>query len=128
MSMRSEWQAAKAKAKTFNNGAEVKMAEKADLGKLLDAYEAAQKAYEKAQSGEMNATWAKAAEALLKAAEDANTAAVTYQQGLPKVVANDQAKHYLDTYLVMHVMAPIGKTRGDSKRLKPLIVKAKAKK
>ena len=45
MSLRSEWQAAKEKAKKANNKKEVKFTTKLNLGPLLDTYEAAKKAH-----------------------------------------------------------------------------------
>lgn len=128
MSMRSEWQAAKANAKTFNNNVDVKFTTKEDLGKLMDAYETAEKAYDKAKGKEMNKAWAAAVETWVKAGTAVQKAAVTYQQDIHKLTTvNQVARDKLDTFLVMHVLGDVNKTVAEGKRLAKLIEKAKTK-
>ena len=63
MSMRSDWVAAKARAKRFNNNVDVKFPRDLELGQALDKVEAAKKVFEKAGEKEHNAAWAKAGDA-----------------------------------------------------------------
>jgi hypothetical protein len=129
MSMRSEWQAAKTKAKGHNNNTEVKFSTKEDLGKLMDSFELAEKAYEKAKGKDMNKAWATTTEAWVAAAKAVQKAAVTYQQDLGKLTTvNHVTKQELDTYLVMHVLATTTKVAAEGKRMEKLIAKAKTQK
>lgn len=125
MSMRSEWQKIKIEAKTANGNKEVKFATTEDLGPLLDKFETAEKAFEKAKEGEHNAAWAKAAEAYIAAGSAALKAGTTYQQSLPHLAITEEAKHVIDTHLVMLVMRPLTEVAKEGRRIQPLVAKAK---
>ena len=126
MSMRSNWQTAKAEAKKLNKNAEVKFPTSADLGPLLDKFEAAKKEFDKAKNGEKNAAWAKTAETYLAAIDAAGKAAKTYLQAIPKLAATKEARELLNSRLAYGITDELVKANKDGERLKPLIVKAKA--
>ena len=128
MSMRTDWQAAKAEAKKANNNIEVKFPVSADLGPLFDKYEAAKKVYEKAKSGEQNAAWAKSAETYFAAVDAAGKAAKTYLLALPRLPITDKARQLLASRLAYGKVDELVKANKEAERLKPLIAKAKARK
>ena len=68
MSMRTKWQEAKAQAKRVNGGKEIKFPKDLKLGDALDKVEKLYKAYDKANDGEHDAAWAKAADAYFASA------------------------------------------------------------
>jgi len=128
MSMRSFWQTAKADAKKVNKNIEVKFPVSADLGPLLDKYEAAKKDFEKSGNGEKNAAWAKAAEAYLAAIAAAGKAAKTYLLAVPHLAVTKEAQDLLHGRLAIGITDVLVQAGKDMERLKPLIVKAKARK
>ena len=121
MSMRSDWVAAKAKAKTHNSNKAVKFPKDLKLGDLLDKMEAKAKAYEKAQEGELDKAWAQAADAYFKAVLVAQNAALGYQQALNtpamKSTVNLAARTDLDTHLSMIIMRKTSEILKDRDRL-----------
>jgi hypothetical protein len=58
MSMRSDWTAAKARAKARNNNTSVKFPKDLKLGDKLDKMEANAKLYAKSNEGELGKAWA----------------------------------------------------------------------
>ena len=78
MSMRSEWTAAKALAKSHNNNTAVKFAKDLKLGDKLDKMEANAKLYAKSNKGELGKAWAQAADTYFKSALAAQQAALGY--------------------------------------------------
>ena len=121
MSMRSEWTAAKNRAKSHNNNTAVKFPKDVKLGDLLDKMEAAEKVYKKAQEGELGKAWDKAADTYFAAALAAEKAALAYQQALQTpamtTTVNSVARRDLDTQLTMHIMAETTKIIKDRDRL-----------
>ena len=125
MSMRSEWTAAKARAKARNNNTAVKFPKDLKLGDKLDKMEANAKLYEKSNEGELGKAWAKAAGTYFKSVLDAEKAALGYQQalkGMEKTV-NDVARRELDTHLTMHIMGKTTAAMKDRDRLAARITK-----
>jgi hypothetical protein len=125
MSMRSDWQAAKAKAKTLNKNVEVKFPTSADLGPLLDKYEAAKKDFDKVRSGERDKAWAKSAEAYLAAVSAAGAAAKTYIAALPHLTATEEAREHLHNRLAYGLADVLVKANREGEKFKPSIKKIK---
>src|SRR5438477_75938 len=117
MSMRSDWQTAKADAKKANKNIEVKFPVSADLGPLLDKYEAAKKDYEKAKGGEQNAAWAKSAEAYFTAVDAAGKAIKTYLLALPRLAITKEARELLVSRLSYGKADELVKANKDAERL-----------
>jgi hypothetical protein len=117
--MRSEWTAAKNKAKSHNNNTAVKFAKDLKLGEKLDKMEADEKLYKKAAEKELNKAWAQAADTYFKSALAAQQAALGYQQALDRMATtvNQVARQDLDTHLTMHIMAETTKILKDRDRL-----------
>jgi hypothetical protein len=129
MSMRSDWTAAKARAKSHNNNTAVKFPKDLKLGDLLDKMEANAKLYSKAQEGELGKAWAKAAETYFASALAAEKAALGYQQTLQttamKTTVNDVARRDLDSHLTMHIMSKTTEAIKDRDRLAAKIARLK---
>ena len=125
MSTRTEWQTAKANAKKANGNVEVKFSVKADLGPLLDKYEAAKKVYEKLNSGDENKAWAKAAETYFAVAGEANKALATYAVDVDKLTITHDAKEVIKNALGMKIGLPLRKSVDEGNKLKTRIAKAK---
>lgn len=121
MSMRSEWTAAKAKAKKLNNNVEVKFKKDLGLGKALDKLEAAEKAHNK--KTDIGPEWAKATDAWVAAGKAANTIAITYQQQLPSLVINDVAKNELDRHIVFRILSKTTAVSKEGARLEAMLKK-----
>jgi hypothetical protein len=120
MGLRSDWTAAKSRAKSLNNNKPIKFAKDLGLGKALETFEAAEKAYEKKKS-ELGPEWAKRADDWVAAAKKVSQVAVTYQQQLDnETLGNHQARRVLDTFLTMKVMAASTRASKDGERLSKL--------
>ena len=120
MSMRSDWTAAKNRAKSHNNNVAVKFPKDLKLGDKLDKMEANEKLYKKAAEKELNKAWAQAADTYFKSVLAAQVAALGYQQALDgamKTTTNAVARQDLDTHLTMHIMAETTKLLKDRDRL-----------
>ena len=125
MSDRSEWQATKANAKELNGNKAIKFPKDMKLGDALDKVESTQKAYSKAGEKEHNAAWAKAGDAYFKAAHDANTAGVTYQQALAGMQLTEAARKALNAELSMNLLRNLGVVIKEGKRMEPQLAKAR---
>ena len=125
MSDRSEWQATKAKAKKLNDNKSIKFPKDMKLGDALDKVESTRKAYSKAGEKEHNAAWAKAGDAYFKAAHDANTAAVTYQQALAGMQITAAARKALNAELSMNLLRNLAVVIKEGKRMEPQLAKAR---
>jgi hypothetical protein len=127
MSMRSDWTAAKARAKSHNNNTPVRFPKDLKLGDLLDKLEANKKLYAKAGEKELDKAWAKAADAYFASALAAEKAALGYQQALdtPAMTSsvNSVARRDLDSHLVMHIMSKTTEIIKDRDRLAPKIAR-----
>ena len=124
MSLRSDWTAAKARAKSHNNNTEVKFAKDLKLSEKLDKMEAAGKAYAKSNSGELGKAWAQAADNYFKLTLAAQQAALGYQQALERMpTINDLAKRDLDSHLTMQIMGRTTVILKDRDRLKARVEK-----
>ena len=120
MSMRSDWTAAKNRAKSHNNNVAVKFPKDLKLGDMLDKMEANEKLYKKAAEKELDKAWAQAADTYFKSVLAAQQAALAYQQaldGVMKTTTNSVARQDLDTHLTMHIMAETTKILKDRDRL-----------
>ena len=119
MGLHSEWKAAKANAKRFNNGKDIKFKTDLKLGVALDKMEAAEKVH--AKENNIGPAWAKATDAWIAAGRAANKIAVAYQQQLPDLAINDEARRKLDTFLTMHVMSTTTKIGKEAQRLELML-------
>jgi hypothetical protein len=119
MSMRSDWTAAKNRAKSHNNNKEIKFPKDLKLGEKLDKMEANAKLYAKSNKGELGKAWAQAADTYFKSALAAQQAALGYTQALDRMTTtNDVARRDLDSHLTMHIMAKTTVILKDRDRLK----------
>lgn len=124
MSMRADWVAAKARAKTHNNGQPVTFPKDLKLGSLLDKMEANEKLYKKAGEKELNRAWARAAETYFASVVAAQNAAAGYEEALKKLTTvNDVAKRDLDSHLTMRILAHTTTRLLDRDRLAAKIAK-----
>ena len=119
MSMRSDWIAAKARAKSHNNNTAVKFPKDLKLGDKLDKMEANAKLYAKSNKGELGKAWAQAADTYFKSVLVAQQTALAYQQALKgmETTVNDVARRDLDSHLTMHVMGQTTTILKDRDRL-----------
>jgi hypothetical protein len=120
MGLRADWTAIKTRAKGFNNGKPIKFRKDLGLGKALDTYEAAEKAYNRKKS-DLGPEWAKLADTWVAAAKKVTNLAVTYQQELERMTdTNHQAKRVVDSFLTMHVMGRTTEVSKEGERLAKL--------
>lgn len=127
MGMHSNWKAAKAKAKTLNKNAAFKFPTDMKLGAALDKMEAAEKVYKAAAAKELDAAWAKAADAYFQASKVVGTAAKTYMLALPKMKITPEARALLDSQLTMGILGKATKTMDESRRLESRLAKVRRK-
>jgi hypothetical protein len=116
MGMRTDWVAAKAKAKRMNNGQDVKFAKDLKLGAALDKVDATEKAYVKLK-GNFGPEWAKALDAWLAAGAAAHTIATTYFKQLDGLKVNSEAKHVLDSHISMAIFSKTNHIKDEGERL-----------
>jgi hypothetical protein len=128
MTLRTQWQTAKADAKKVNNRVEVKFPKNLRLGDALDKVEAAEKAYNKAGLGERNAAWAKTADAYFASAAAAKKIIQAYVAALPGMAINSQAKMELDSALSMKLLHQLNDIIKDGANMQAHLAKARLKK
>jgi|GEM_PF-2027812 len=125
MGMHTDWKSAKTKAKSVNNGKEIKFKQDTGLGTALDKFEAAAKV--RAKTSTPGPDWAKLVDAWVKAAKDVNKIGAAYVQELEKMQMNDVARKQLDNFLVFTVLDESGKVIKEGERLETMLKKHRKK-
>ena len=122
MTLRGDWDKTKKEAAARNNGKAVVFAEKRDLGPKLDEFEAAEKAYQKADRVKDPKGWAAAATAWITTARDAGVICQQYAKDLPGMTTvNAQARSWLDSALTTLLVTSLGRPLKERDRIKALI-------